>query len=159
MSTTQEYIPWTDEISVGIQEIDEQHKILIGLINRLYNEAILHKTDNALVSGILAELTQYTTVHFSVEESLFRIFDYPGVDVHQKHHEDLKAELVKIRNKFDQGTPVNLELMSFLRQWLRQHIMKEDKQYKKFFMDKGVSAEWSKNRSWVGKIWDSIYLK
>lgn len=35
MNETEEYMPWSQELSVGLQEIDEQHKILVGLINRL----------------------------------------------------------------------------------------------------------------------------
>ncbi|MCB1825037.1 MAG: hemerythrin family protein [Candidatus Competibacteraceae bacterium] len=159
MSTTQEYITWSKELSVGIQELDEQHKILIGLINQLYNEAILKKPDHSIISGIFNELAQYTIIHFSVEESLFRIFDYLNTDAHQQHHEQLKETLSDIQNKFHQGAPVTLELMSFLRQWLKQHIMKDDKQYQTFFLEKGFNADWSKKRSWVGKIWDSIYLK
>ena len=163
MSTTQEYIPWSQELSVGIRELDEQHKILIRLINQLYNEAILKRPDNSVISGILNELAQYTIIHFSVEESLFRIFDYPDTDAHQQHHEQhheqLKENLFDIQNKFHLGTPVTLELMGFLRQWLKQHIMKDDKQYETFFLEKGFNANWSKQRSWIGKIWNSIYLK
>ena len=159
MSTTQEYIPWSQELSVGIRELDKQHKILTRLINQLYNEAILKRPDNSVISGILNELAQYTIIHFSVEESLFRIFDYPDTDSHQQHHEQLKENLFDIQNKFHLGTPVTLELMGFLRQWLKQHIMKDDKQYETFFLEKGFNANWSKQRSWIGKIWNSIYLK
>lgn len=159
MSTTQEYITWSQELSVGIQELDEQHKILVALINQLYNKAILNKPDRLIISSILNELAQYTIIHFAVEESLFRIFDYPDTAAHQQHHEQLKEELIKIQNKFNEGTPIDLDLMSFLRQWLKQHIMKDDKQYKAFFLEKGFIANWSKQRSWVGKIWDSIHLK
>ena len=65
-----DYIPWSEDLSVGLEEIDEQHKILINLINRLFNEAILKRADKALISDILDELIQYTIVHFAVEESL-----------------------------------------------------------------------------------------
>ncbi|MER2601391.1 MAG: hemerythrin, partial [Candidatus Competibacter phosphatis] len=78
---------------------------------------------------------------------------------HQQHHEQLKESLFDIQNKFHLGTPVTLELMCFLRQWLKQHIMKDDKQYQAFFLERGFNADWSKKRSWVGKIWNSIYLK
>ena len=72
-SMKDEYMSWSDDLSVGLQEIDEQHKILITLINRLFTEAIMQKADQSVVSKILNELVQYTIVHFSVEESLFRI--------------------------------------------------------------------------------------
>ena len=122
-----EYIPWSEDLSVGLEEIDEQHKILINLINRLFNEAILKRADKALISDILDELIQYTIVHFAVEESLFRIFDYPDSEAHQEHHNQLKNEVVNFRKKFQDDTPIDIELMSFLKKWITLHIMKDDR--------------------------------
>ena len=45
-----EFIPWDDELSVGIQEIDEQHKILVNLINRLFNEALVKHNTGVFLS-------------------------------------------------------------------------------------------------------------
>ncbi len=154
-----EYIPWSDDLSVGLQEIDEQHKILIHLINRLYDEAILKKANQSIIDDILNELKQYTIIHFSVEESLFRLFDYPHADAHQKQHERLKEEVISVHNKFKNGAAVTIELMSFLRRWIKNHIMMEDKKYSPFFLERGLKSTWSKQQSWIGKIWNSIYLR
>lgn len=151
-----EYIPWSEDLSVGLEEIDEQHKILINLINRLFNEAILKRADKSLISDILDELIQYTIVHFAVEESLFRIFDYPDSEAHQEHHDQLKNEVVSFRKKFQDGTPIDIELMGFLRKWITLHIMKDDRKYTPFFLEKGFKAKWTKQQSWVGKIWSSF---
>lgn len=157
MSDLQEYVSWSPELSVGIQELDEQHKILVALVNRLYNEAILKKADNATIGSVLNELIQYTIIHFAVEESLFRIFDYPESDAHQEQHSKLKEDSLKIQEKFNNGTPVDIELMKFLRHWLRHHILIDDKRYGVFFLEKGVKSNWSGNRSWARKIWDSVF--
>lgn len=154
-----EYISWSEDLSVGLQEIDEQHKILIRLINCLYNEAILKKADHSIIDHVLTELKQYTIIHFSVEESLFRLFDYPDADAHQKQHERLKEEVINVHTKFKNGAPVTIELMSFLRRWVKNHIMMDDKKYSPFFLEKGFRRNWSKQQSWVGKIWNSIYLR
>jgi len=115
MSDTKEFMPWSEEFSVGIQEIDEQHKILANLVNHLFSEAILKKPDHAVIDGILNELIQYTIIHFAVEESLFRIFDYPDGNSHQQHHDQLKNEVIKIQEKFKNGATVDIELMNFLK--------------------------------------------
>ena len=159
IDNTREFLAWSDELSVGIQEIDEQHKILAGLPNCLFNEAILNKGDPAVIESILNELVQYTQIHFSVEESLFRIFNYPEADIHQQHHNQLKKEVFEIKNKFTSGAAVDLDLMHLLREWLTKHIMIEDKQYTQFFLSKGLKANWPKSRSWIGKIWDSMHLQ
>ncbi|CDI04065.1 putative Hemerythrin-like metal-binding protein [Candidatus Competibacter denitrificans Run_A_D11] len=151
-----DYIPWSEDLSVGLEEIDEQHKILINLINRLFNEAILKRADKALISDILDELIQYTIVHFAVEESLFRIFDYPDSEAHQEHHNQLKNEVVNFRKKFQDDTPIDIELMSFLKKWITLHIMKDDRKYTPFFLEKGFKAKWTKQQSWMGKIWSSF---
>lgn len=154
-----EYIPWSDDLSVGLQEIDEQHKILINLINALYSESILKKADQSAVDAVLNELRQYTVIHFSVEESLFRLFDYPYIEAHQKQHDNLKEEVAKVHQRFRAGEPVSIELMSFLRRWIKNHILVEDKKYAPFFLEKGLKSNWSKQQSWIGKVWNSIYLK
>ena len=156
MSFKDEYIAWSDDLSVGLQEIDEQHKVLTNLINRLFNEAIMHKADRSVISGILNELVQYTIVHFAVEESLFRIFDYPGIEPHQKEHEQLKQKVVDFQKSFEDGNPIDVELMGFLRKWLKDHIMISDKRYTNFFLEKGFKPHWAKQQSWVGKVWNSI---
>ena len=154
-----EFIPWADELSVGIEEIDEQHKVLVVLINKLYDETVKPYPNSTVVEDILNELVQYTIVHFALEESLFRIFDYPYYEAHRKQHEELKKEVIAIQTKFrTDAKAVNLELIHFLRKWLREHIMGTDKKYTGFFLEKGLKGSWTK-RSWIGKIWDSVYSK
>lgn len=148
-------VEWTEELSVGIQEIDEQHKVLVDLLNRLY-EAIIRQNDNVVIGEILLELYQYTVVHFSVEESLMRIFDYDSYDEHKKHHADLTRQVVELESKFKSGEiTISMEVLSFLRSWLTNHILTEDKKYAPILLQKGLKASWSK-RSWVGRIWDSV---
>lgn len=146
------FVEWTEELSVGIQEIDEQHKVLINLINRLFDETIVNQAVVGVTEKILEELIQYTIVHFAVEESLFRIFDYPAIDAHMSHHSDLKTQVLELQKKIKQGQAVNTELLMFLKKWLTNHILQEDKQYAPFLIKQGVKSSWGK-KSWLGKIW------
>ena len=150
------FVEWTDKLSVGIEEIDEQHKILINLINRLFTETVVHQaTSNDVIEEILHELIEYTVIHFAVEESLFRIFHYPGTESHTSHHDELKAQVLEIQQKVKQGeVVVNVELLMFLKKWLEHHILYEDKLYGPFLLSQGVKSSWEK-KSWLGKIWQS----
>lgn len=151
-------IDWTDDLSVGIEEIDEQHKILVGLLNRLY-QAIITRTDNSVMNEILHELTEYTVVHFAVEESLMRIFDYPDYEEHKHHHQELTQQVFELKNKVKSGkTSVSMEVLNFLRHWLTNHIQMEDKRYSPFFLSRGLKKSWS-NRSWVDKMWNYVHHK
>jgi len=150
------FIDWTEELSVGIQEIDEQHKILIDLINRLY-ESIVKQTDNQEVNEILTELVQYTIVHFAVEESLMRIFDYPDYEGHKKIHQELQQQVIDLHKKVKENqASVSMDLLKFLKNWLSQHIFVEDQKYSPFFLERGLKGSWSE-RSWVGKIWTFVH--
>ena len=150
-------IEWTNELSVGLDEIDEQHKILVNLLNELH-KAITEKKGSAACGHILDELIQYTIVHFAVEESLMRIFDYPYYEEHKGHHKELTDQVLELQRKFRSGQAViTFELMGFLRKWLTVHIMKEDKLYGPFFLERGVNMSWAKKKSWLGRIWESVH--
>ncbi|MCV6639062.1 bacteriohemerythrin [Candidatus Albibeggiatoa sp. nov. NOAA] len=150
------FVEWTDELSVGIQEIDEQHKILVDLLNRLY-ESIILRTDDEEASQVLTELSQYTIVHFAVEESLMRILGYDEYEEHKKHHEELTQQVIELSNKVKAGKlSSSMELLNFLKNWLTKHILIEDKRYTAHFLDCGVKKSWTE-QSWVGRIWDAVH--
>jgi len=149
------FIEWSEKISVGIQEIDEQHKQLVELINRLFDAMTTGKEKVQVAKEILNELTQYTIVHFSVEESLFRIFDYPDYEQHCEKHNSLREKVAEINAKVQQGERmITPELLTFLKKWITNHIMVEDKAYSPFFLERGLKKNWEK-KSWIGRIWRS----
>lgn len=149
------FITWNSELSVGIEEIDEQHKVLVGLINRMH-DAIHQRHGSDVVEGILAELAEYTRIHFAVEESLMRILNFPGYEEHREAHEELIQQMVDLQKKIAEGKhAIGFELMHFLKVWLSKHIMEEDMQYSGFFLAAGASPKLS-NRSWVKRLWSNI---
>jgi hemerythrin len=150
---SKQFVEWTDDLSVGIDEIDEQHKGLVAVINRLFDETIVHQADASVLDAILNELVEYTIIHFAVEESLFRIFDYPDTETHTRHHNDLKHEVTELQKKLKSGeVKINTELLMFLKKWLQNHIIQEDKKYGPFLIQQGVKSK-SPKSSWLSKIW------
>ena len=146
------FIEWSDELSVGIQEIDEQHKVLVGLVNELH-DAIREHHGNEVSRKILDRLGEYTRIHFAVEESLMRIMGYPDYESHLNEHQQLADELGEIVAKVDSGKgSVSMQLIHFLKIWLTKHIMESDKDYSPFFLNKGISAKAHKD-SWFKKLW------
>ena len=148
------FVEWSDELSVGIEEIDAQHKMLVSLVNRLYEETIIHKATLQTLEEILNELVEYTIIHFAVEESLFRIFDFPASEIHTRHHNELKAQVLELQKKVRQGeATVNVELLVFLKNWLQHHILEEDKSYGPFLIQQGVKSKSPKSTSWFSRLW------
>ncbi len=146
------FVAWSEQLSVGIEEIDEQHKVLVSLVNRMH-EAIQEHHGSDAVQGILAELADYTRIHFAVEESLMRILNYPGYEEHREIHEELLQHVVELKEKVAAGKKaISFELMHFLKTWLTKHILEEDMNYSGFFLAAGVSPHLEK-KSWIKRLW------
>ncbi|KOR31284.1 hemerythrin [Achromatium sp. WMS2] len=145
-------VTWTQDISVGIQEIDEQHKVLINLLNSI-NEAVEQRRSLEVAKEILGKLIDYSRIHFSVEESLMRVLNYPGYDEHKELHQDLMDNIIALSQKLDEGKlAVGVELQYFLKNWLVKHIMETDKQYTEHFIKAGAQTTFKKS-SWNISFW------
>lgn len=132
---------WSDEYSVGIAEIDEQHKTLFLMVDKLH-EAITQKAGSAACRVILNELVDYTHVHFALEQTLMRIGKYPEYEEHCRLHKDLVVEVEALQQKIASGrAAISFELLQFLRNWLTKHILSEDKKYGDFFKKGGRSHD------------------
>jgi hemerythrin len=145
-------IEWTEELSVGIQEIDEQHKVLVGLVNDMHR-AILEHHGSETAKEILGRLGDYTRIHFAVEESLMRIFDYPKYEEHKKQHEELIRQFKVYHEKVMSGSAsISFQLLHFLKLWLSQHILESDKDYSPYMLKRGVKAK-AAQESWFKRLW------
>ncbi len=130
---------WENNYSVKVAEIDEQHKAWINLINYLH-EAMKAGKGKEVLGDILDEVMNYTIYHFGSEEKMFDKYKYPDTVSHKKLHSDFVNEFKKTKRDFDNGTIVlSIEVMSRLKEWLTNHIMKADKQYSDFLNSNGVN--------------------
>jgi len=129
---------WSDDFSVKVEEIDNQHKQLVSTINSLY-DAVREERGSEVLSDILNILIDYTVSHFSTEERYFRLFKYEDMDSHVKEHKDFVDKITKFKEGFDKGeNEVDLELLNFLGDWLIGHILGTDKKYVELFSEKGL---------------------
>lgn len=133
---------WSDDYSVEIQEIDEQHKCLVELINKLYS-ALASKENRTQVAEILDHLVEYTKIHFAVEEALMRIFHYSDYDGHKQIHDDIVVDVVSFQGRFHRGDDaVGMELLQYLKGWLVNHILNVDARYSDSFTQGGAKSNW-----------------
>jgi len=132
-------IEWSEKLSVGIKSIDDQHKVLISLINRL-NTAMAQGEASIIIGNVLAKLTDYTRFHFTHEEALFAQHKYEGSENHKRQHEALIDQISMLKERYESeiSGAVGLEIMQFLKNWLTKHIMKTDMEYSRFLIEKGV---------------------
>ncbi len=132
------FMNWTPDLSVNIDEIDNQHKKLIGMINEL-SEAMKARKGAEVMGKIIAGLTNYTKEHFATEEKLFDKFGYPETAKHKQEHTKFVNEINKFKQDFEAGKlSVSIDVLKFLSSWLMNHIKGTDQKYSKFLNDKGV---------------------
>lgn len=133
------FITWSDEYSVNIKELDEQHKQLINIINRVY-EASQSGAEKNVIRRIFVELAEYAAYHFKAEEELFKSYGYPNFERHRRQHEQLVVILLELQLRFRKGTmTLSEDMLNFLKNdWLLKHIVASDKEYSSFFNSKGV---------------------
>ncbi|PKN07089.1 MAG: chemotaxis protein [Deltaproteobacteria bacterium HGW-Deltaproteobacteria-8] len=129
---------WTDDLSVGVRLIDEQHKVLLGLINELHAAMRARKSDAVLV-GVVERLKQYTVKHFGQEEEYFDRYGYPETAQHKEYHRKLVQQVLDFEAGLKSGrAKVTMEIMRFLKDWLIGHIQGTDKKYTTFLNSKGI---------------------
>jgi hemerythrin len=132
-------IQWNDTLSVGISESDTQHKKLIDMINNL-NDAMKQGKGNAVIGQIVMGLVAYTKTHFGMEEKIFDQYQYPDTAAHKREHAAFVQKLEKFKTDFETNKiGLSLDLMTFLSQWLQNHIKGTDKKYTAFFKQHGVN--------------------
>lgn len=131
-------LTWKDEYSVGSQTIDKQHKVLVDCLNDLH-AAMMKGQASAVVGSLLRKLIDYTKEHFSTEERMMEAAKYPSLAEHRAHHVELTKQVVDYAGRFERGEiTLNIQLMNFLRDWLTNHILKEDMQYSACLKTNGV---------------------
>jgi hemerythrin len=136
--TKMDFLEWNESFSVGIGSIDEEHKRLIALINRLY-EGIKENKQEQVLGPIFNELGDYTRSHFAHEEEIFARYGYPEDQEHALQHALLVGELQDLKaGSRANASLLSLKMMEFLRDWLGVHILEEDKAYSAFLKERGV---------------------
>jgi hemerythrin len=131
-------IKWKDEYSVGIKEIDDQHRYFISLLNNLYGAIGLSKNQIEL-EILFQKLSDYAESHFATEEKYFEEFGYDGAEEHKLKHQEMRDEIARIKNH-ESGNDIDFygNIVYFLKDWLEDHLEKMDQKYKDCFMKHGL---------------------
>lgn len=125
-------LEWREQLSVGNDLLDSDHKHLIEIIN-LAKHGLTTRNRTELTAA-LDSLSKYSKMHFSREELIANAVGYGEVSHLQESHagllenlEQLKAEIGEV---WTEAAAVNFS--SFLRNWLLNHVIKEDMLMKPF---------------------------
>lgn len=129
-------IVWSETWSVGIDELDEQHRSFLGFVESL-EQAIADRKDKDIISALLTEVITGTTDHFRHEECILAESGYPGADAHRVEHHRLEtmiAERAEVFRKSDSRDEWS-EAAQQIKTALLNHLVRFDMNYKWFFRD------------------------
>ncbi len=130
------FFEWSEDYSVGDDEIDSQHKNLLGFLNKYYNAMNKGRGKN-IMDAIFAEMKAYALYHFQSEEQRMEEAGYPDLDKHKKIHAAFVGKILEFEKKRDEGDLlVSVNLAKFLNSWLIEHIRGEDKKYSPYLTAK-----------------------
>jgi len=122
-------IVWTPDLSVGVEHIDEQHKIWFQKANELF-QAGKERRAKDYINTMIDFLDDYTKQHFRDEEAYMEKIGYPELDAQKKAHANFVKELAKLKsdyNKSGGNITVIVNANKMVIDWLTNHIRSMDK--------------------------------
>jgi len=120
---------WDEGIATGIESVDTEHRLQVSLVNAL-EELLRRQDDLPLAEKTLAQLVDFTSVHFLSEELMMRLYAYPQHDAHCAEHARLVDQAREIGKGLSAGGAASaLASTARLREWLTSHIRSQDQAF------------------------------
>lgn len=123
-----EIFPWTRNFETGIEQVDEQHKVLVEILNRLAWH-FASSTSELECNHILDELLSYAAYHFKAEEEIWKatLGEQKMVQSHHDGHQLFFVQIQMYRSSDEPEEKVMADLFSYLTRWLAFHILESDR--------------------------------
>ncbi|MEE4242492.1 MAG: bacteriohemerythrin [Desulfopila sp.] len=132
-------IYWMPEFNTNIAILDQQHRLLVDLINELH-QAFEADKDRQILIKLIDKIGMFAASHFAREEHLFELHGYPHAEEHLQEHDYFEDMLFQFEDEFKAGKQnLTLNVLTFLSDWLVNHINGSDKQYVAFLKKRGVA--------------------
>ena len=136
-----ERIQWSEELSVGIELVDSQHKELIRIANGLIS-AVVKQRGERVINNVVRRLRNYTVFHFNSEEKLMETVRYPKRGEHESEHAKLKQNVKGFQRDLYKGEKLTAEeVLNFLKIWLLKHILHSDRLLADFIHEREKSGK------------------
>jgi hemerythrin-like metal-binding protein len=140
LRTGHELLKWNDALATGVARIDQQHQMLINLLNDA-NQCFRKSKDAQAQVKVMEDLIGYTTYHFDSEEELMEAGGYgdrlPDEEKrHVREHRAFAKAVSDYQLALRQGKPIDYEMLfGFLNNWLINHVMNTDQKLGRFLND------------------------
>jgi len=119
---------WSGDYSLNIPAIDNEHKLLISIVNDIEHGLHHHShLRTQVISESMQRLSNYIRTHFESEERFMRALNYPEFEEHKAQHAELLEKLDRFEARLKSGGQAfNEEMLLFLKDWLLRHIILHD---------------------------------
>jgi hemerythrin len=135
---------WNNLFLLGLKRFDEDHQHLVRLLNTTY-DSFIHNGSKCNLNTVIDELSDYALYHFTEEEYWMKETGYPGLDMHISQHDIFSTRVVEFKRRHQKcDAKLTLELLTFLKEWLTDHILGSDKEFGFFIASRGGDALLSK---------------
>jgi hemerythrin-like metal-binding protein len=129
MEKMMELFKWHESYSVNNEELDNHHKTLCSILNKLYENCMGADIPNSLDS-IVDELVSYSNYHFTAEEQHMRDIGYKDIEKQINEHKEFTQKAFQLKKVIDKNDIEHTkELIVFLGSWILHHVMEDDKKY------------------------------
>jgi len=137
MAEIQEFIRWSAGMKLGIPIIDEQHTNLIRIVDNL--QLTCNKGTDCVRErfiGAANEAIEYIKFHFTTEEKLMKLLDYPKYNDHMNEHKDCLWDLSYSSSLFmDEQNPDFRQFVLYLNEWIVTHVCDSDRHFANYFFN------------------------
>ena len=140
MKVDTELLEWSDDFATGIDLIDQQHKILIGMLNQA-NLCFRSEENHEVQMQLIEDLLGYTVYHFNTEEELMDENAYGDShpdeeNTHISEHRSFTSKIYEYQSALRHHEVVECHaLFNFLNSWLINHVLKTDKNLGKYLTE------------------------
>ncbi|MDD2196640.1 MAG: bacteriohemerythrin [Bacteroidales bacterium] len=132
------FIVWQSKYETGVMSIDNDHRSLVSMIENLYS-AISKGEGKNVIGDIIKGLSEYAIVHFNREEILMKSIGFDGLEMHKETHQGFADKVNSFQQMLASGQQnISVEVVSFLRDWLINHIQNTDMQFVDEFKKHGI---------------------
>ncbi len=146
---TLDIFPWNENFNTGVEKIDQQHQMLVQLLNQLAGH-MASQVGAEVLNNIFDQLAEYTVYHFQTEESIWHEYlaDELLETEHKKKHAGFISTVIKLKVEVNTQPSEKMveKILSFLTRWLASHILETDLQMAKIVqaMQSGMPLEAAK---------------
>lgn len=123
---------WTNKLSIGNIDVDNDHKKLLDVYNDLVDLIELNGKREEFAE-ILSKMTDYSLRHFNKEEIYMQEFNYPKLEEHRQYHRDYRYKVAMYNvDLLGSNPPDPKEIIKFLEKWWTNHILNNDMHYENY---------------------------